>query len=70
MVFTFLYIRFKHAQLRANSESVAFYSAGGVEKDNADRKLFSLVDVQLTLTNWEFWLNGGYLPVLVSQSYQ
>eukprot|EP00057_Strongylocentrotus_purpuratus_P019410 XP_011673884.1 PREDICTED: ATP-binding cassette sub-family D member 4 [Strongylocentrotus purpuratus] len=49
--------RFKHAQLRANSESVAFYSAGGVEKDNADRKLFSLVDVQLTLTNWEFWLN-------------
>nr|XP_054756911.1 lysosomal cobalamin transporter ABCD4-like [Lytechinus pictus] len=49
--------RFKHAQLRANSESVAFYSAGDVEKDNADRKLFRLLDVQLTLTNWEFWLN-------------
>ncbi|XP_072175342.1 lysosomal cobalamin transporter ABCD4-like [Diadema setosum] len=66
--------RFKHAQLRANSESVAFYSAGQAEADNADRKLWDLLGIQINLTNWEFWLNvavnlfdyiGGILSYII-----
>ncbi|XP_072021661.1 lysosomal cobalamin transporter ABCD4-like [Amphiura filiformis] len=49
--------RFKHMQIRSNAESAAFYVAGDVERAKTNHTLFTLLDTQLNVANWEFWLH-------------
>ena len=53
-------------QIRANAESAAFYVADEVERQKTNKSLFNLLDTQLNVVNWEFWLHGR-LKVLCSQ---
>lgn len=68
------HFRFQHMNVRANSESMAFYRAGEVEHSKSNRKLKNLLEVLTSLYDWSFWLNtavnifdyvGGILSYLV-----
>ncbi|XP_002739244.1 lysosomal cobalamin transporter ABCD4-like [Saccoglossus kowalevskii] len=49
--------RFRHMQIRVNSEAIAFFRAEELEAEKTNRKLHNLLNVQQTLINWDLWLN-------------
>lgn len=49
--------RYKHVNIRTNSESVVFLQGSQTEQRKADAKLQQLLGVQQTIVNYEFWLN-------------
>ncbi|XP_055337801.1 lysosomal cobalamin transporter ABCD4-like [Paramacrobiotus metropolitanus] len=49
--------RFKHMQIRANAESLAFYDSGNFEENRLNLRLHTLLAVQLLLTNLRLALN-------------
>ncbi|XP_060585147.1 lysosomal cobalamin transporter ABCD4-like isoform X1 [Ruditapes philippinarum] len=49
--------RFKHMQIRSNSESAAFYRSGSVEKDKCNKHLFNLINTQHKLIRKEYALH-------------
>ena len=49
--------RFKHVNIRTNSESVVFLQGSETEQRKADGKLQQLLGVQQTIVNYEFFLN-------------
>ncbi|KAF2356891.1 ABC transporter type 1 transmembrane domain [Trinorchestia longiramus] len=50
-------LRFKHMQIRAGSESVAFHVSGAVEAVKTNSALDDLVRAKQDLFNKQFWLN-------------
>ena len=60
-IILFFTFRFKHVQIRSNAESAAFYVAGEVERQKTNQNLFSLLDTQLNVVNWEFWLHSKFM---------
>ncbi|EDO39538.1 predicted protein [Nematostella vectensis] len=49
--------RFKHMQVRVNSEALAFYRSGELEQKKTNKRLHYLLNVQQKLVNFEFFLN-------------
>ena len=49
--------RFKHVNIRTNSESVVFLQGSQTEKTKSDATLQQLLGIQQTIVNYEFWLN-------------
>lgn len=49
--------RYKHVNIRTNSEPVVFLQGSQTEQRKTDGKLQQLLCVQQTIVNYEFWLN-------------
>ncbi|XP_070578295.1 lysosomal cobalamin transporter ABCD4-like [Ptychodera flava] len=49
--------RFKHMQIRVNSEAIAFYRAEALEEEKSNVRLHKLLNVQQSLVNCDLWLN-------------
>ena len=49
--------RFKHVNIRTNSESIVFLQGSKIEGNKVDTKLQQLLRIQQTIVNYEFWLN-------------
>ncbi|XP_031556621.1 ATP-binding cassette sub-family D member 4-like [Actinia tenebrosa] len=49
--------RFKHMQIRVNSEALAFYRSGMLEERRTNGRLQNLLNIQQRLVNYEFFLN-------------
>ncbi|XP_067681736.1 lysosomal cobalamin transporter ABCD4-like [Haliotis asinina] len=49
--------RFKHMHIRVNSEQVAFYKSGELERERADRQLSRLLNTQWSLIRRQYALN-------------
>ncbi|XP_046577579.1 lysosomal cobalamin transporter ABCD4-like [Haliotis rubra] len=49
--------RFKHMHIRVNSEQIAFYKSGKLERERADRRLRRLLNTQWSLIRRQYALN-------------
>ena len=46
-------------RVRTHAESIAFYQAGQIERKVSDMRLRQVLQKQMSLYNWSFWLNSA-----------